>query len=107
MYRTLMSRTLTLSIVAFTAAAALAETPISFGKDIQPIFESSCWKCHGAAVQLSKLDLRTRQAALSGGVHGAAISPGNPQASRLFRMISGAEKPSMPLDGTLKPEQIA
>ena len=101
-----MSRTLTLSIVAFTAAAALAETPISFTKDIQPIFEASCWKCHGAAVQLSKLDLRTREAALTGGAHGTAIAPGNSQTSRLFRMVAGIEKPSMPLDGKLKPDQI-
>src|SRR6476620_3046649 len=106
MYRTLMSRTLTLSIVALIAAAALAETPISFTKDIQPIFEASCWKCHGAAVQLSKLDLRTREAALTGGAHGTAIAPGNSQTSRLFRMVAGIEKPSMPLDGKLKPDQI-
>jgi hypothetical protein len=101
-----MCQLLTLAIFILTVRVACAQTSVSFAKDIQPIFESSCWKCHGAAVQVSKLDLRTRQAALSGGVHGAAISPGNPQASRLFRMVSGAEKPSMPLDGTLKPEQI-
>ena len=50
---------LTLSIFVLTTAAAVAQTPVSFSKDIQPIFEASCWKCHGAAVQLSKLDLRT------------------------------------------------
>jgi hypothetical protein len=81
--------------------------PVSFSKDIQPIFEASCWKCHGAAVQLSKLDLRTRQGALAGGAHGPAIVPGNASDSRLFRMISGAEKPAMPLDGRLPPEQVA
>ena len=97
---------LTLSIFILTTAAAVAQTPVSFSKDIQPIFEASCWKCHGAAVQLSKLDLRTRQAALTGGVHGSAILPGNAQTSRLFRMVAGIEKPAMPLDGKLKPEQI-
>ena len=75
-------------------------------KTSRPIFEASCWKCHGAAVQLSKLDLRTREAALTGGVHGTAIPPGNAQTSRLFRMVAGIEKPAMPLDGKLKPEQI-
>ena len=47
-----------------------------------------------------------RQAALTGGVHGSAILPGNAQTSRLFRMVAGIEKPAMPLDGKLKPEQI-
>ena len=74
-----------------------AQAPVSFAKDIQPIFETSCWKCHGGSVQLSKLDLRTRAGALSGGVHGPALAPGNAQGSRLYRMISGAEKPAMPL----------
>jgi hypothetical protein len=97
---------LTLTAATLTVTAACAQTPISFSNDIQPIFEASCWKCHGTAVQLSKLDLSTRQAALTGGAHGAAISPGNPQGSRLFRMVTGADKPAMPLDGKLKPEQI-
>src|SRR3954470_20585735 len=97
---------LTLSILFLTTAAAVAQTPVSFSKDIQPIFEASCWKCHGAAVQLSKLDLRTREAALTGGAHGTAIAPGNSQTSRLFRMVAGIEKPSMPLDGKLKPDEI-
>src|SRR5699024_4010083 len=88
------------------ATVTYAQTAVSFSKDIQPVFEASCWKCHGASVQLSKLDLRTREAALTGGVHGPAIVPGNPQASRLFRMISGAEKPSMPLDAALKPAEV-
>ena len=42
----------------------------SFSKDIQPILETSCWKCHGATLQLSKLDLRTRESALKGAEHG-------------------------------------
>lgn len=101
-----MPRTLILAALPILAAAAYAETPVSFSKDIQPIFEASCWKCHGSAVQLSKLDLRTRQAALTGGVHGPSISPGNPEGSKLFRMVAGHEKPSMPLDSKLKPEEV-
>jgi len=98
-------------ILSALFAAALpsllhAQAPISFAKDIQPIFEASCWKCHGASVQLSKLDLRTRAGALGGGVHGPALAPGNAQGSRLYRMVSGAEKPAMPLDGKLTAEQI-
>jgi hypothetical protein len=83
------------------------QTPVvSFSKDIQPIFETSCWKCHGAAVQLSKLDLRSRETALRGGVLGPALVPGNASSSRLFRVVSGAEKPAMPMDGKLTADQI-
>src|SRR5262245_5544851 len=97
------------SLALFFAAAATAsaQTSVSFSNDIRPIFENSCWKCHGGALQLSKLDLRTRDSALKGGVKGSAILPGMAEESRLYRLVSGAEKPSMPMDGKLTPAQIA
>jgi Protein of unknown function (DUF1553)/Protein of unknown function (DUF1549)/Planctomycete cytochrome C len=84
-----------------------ADPPVSFSSDIRPVLENSCWKCHGAAVQLSKLDLRTRDAALKGGTRGPAILPGNAGESRLYRLVAGIEKPSMPMDGKLTAAQIA
>ena len=84
-----------------------AEKPVSFAADIRGIFESSCWKCHGGTVQLSRLDLRTRDAAIKGGMRGAAIIPGDGAASRLYRVVAGLEKPSMPLDGKLTAAQIS
>ena len=85
-----------------------AADPISFSQQIRPIFETSCWKCHGASIQLSRLDLRTRESALKGGERGPALVPGNAAESRLFRLIAGKEKPSMPMDGTkLTDQQIA
>jgi len=84
-----------------------ADRPVSFTSDIRPVFENSCWKCHGAAVQLSKLDLRTRDGGLKGGARGAAIVPGKAEESRLYRLVAGLEKPSMPMDGKLTAEQIS
>jgi hypothetical protein len=84
-----------------------ADGPVSFTRDIQPVFESSCWKCHGGAVQLSKLDLRSRESALKGGQRGPAIVPGKAAESRLYRVVSGLEKPAMPLDGKLTAGQIS
>ncbi|MDQ6706043.1 MAG: DUF1549 domain-containing protein, partial [Acidobacteriota bacterium] len=98
-----------LSLLALAASARLlaADAPLSFSKDIQPILQSNCLKCHGSAMQLSKLDLRTRDAALKGGEHGPSLVPGKSDQSRLYRMISGEEKPAMPLGGKLAPEKIA
>jgi hypothetical protein len=84
-----------------------ADKPVSFSSDIRPIFEASCWKCHGGAVQLSKLDLRTRETALKGGERGADIAPGKAADSRLYRVVAGLEKPAMPLDGKLTADQIS
>ncbi len=84
-----------------------AQAPVSFAKEIQPIFLNSCWKCHGEAMQLSKLDLRTLEGALKGGEKGTAIVPGNAEESRLYRRVAGLERPAMPMDGKLNADQIA
>ena len=44
-----------------------AVAPISFVKDIQPILETSCLRCHGALKPKGGLRLDTRDAALRGG----------------------------------------
>src|ERR1051326_3063846 len=89
------------------ASMGAADRPVSFSSEIRPVFENSCVKCHGASVQLSKLDLRTRESALKGGVRRASIIPGKAEDSRLYRLVAGIEKPSMPMDGKLTAEQIA
>ncbi|PYV19421.1 MAG: hypothetical protein DMG07_01890 [Acidobacteria bacterium] len=100
---------------AFAAAFALtagrapgrAAQAVSFTRDVLPILSNRCLKCHGATIQLSGLDLRTRAGMLAGGKHGPGVVPGNAEGSRLFRLVSGQEKPSMPFDGELGPAEIA
>ncbi|MFN0166512.1 MAG: PSD1 and planctomycete cytochrome C domain-containing protein [Bryobacteraceae bacterium] len=85
--------------------AALA-AGVSFTQSIRPVLARSCWNCHGGAAQLSGLDLRTRETALTGGTRGAAILPGKPEDSRLYRLIAGLEKPGMPMDGKLPAAEV-
>ena len=82
-------------------AGAQAQTgaEITFTDHIRPIFERSCWNCHGEASQLSELDLRTREAAVEGGVRGPALVPGRAEDSRLYRMLAGLDDPPMPMAG--------
>ena len=84
------------------------EVPVTFAKDIQPIMERSCWTCHGATTQLSKLDLRTRESAMRGGAHGPALVPGNAEQSRIYRAVAHLDAIKMPMQGDkLEPEEIA
>ena len=69
---------LAVGISIFTSPFPRAEEPVSFAKDIQPIFEKSCWTCHGQTLQLSKLDLSSRDSALKGGEHGPVLCPDGP-----------------------------
>jgi hypothetical protein len=99
-------RRITVGLLLLAGQVAAADRKISFSTDIQPILQSSCWKCHSASMQLSKLNLSSRESALQGGEHGPALTPGNAEKSRLYRMIKGLEKPAMPLDGKLTATQI-
>ncbi len=96
-----------IAFLAGVTAAFAGDVNVSFNQQIQPILESRCLKCHGPAIQLGKLDLRSRATALTGGEHGAAIVPGKADASPLYRRIAGIEKPAMPLDGALTAEQVS
>lgn len=82
-------------------AGAQAQTgaEITFTDHIRPIFERSCWNCHGEASQLSDLDLRTRDGAVEGGTRGPALVPGRADESRLYRMLAGLDDPPMPMAG--------
>ena len=77
-----------LAVTASLLNLSAADKSVSFAKDIQPALESSCLKCHGSAVQLSKLDLGTRDNALKGGEKGAAIVPGRADGKLTAEQIS-------------------
>jgi hypothetical protein len=98
-----------LSAVTFRMAASPAQssTPVSFNQDILPILEANCLKCHGTAMQLSKLNLSSQELAMKGGATGAAIVPGHAEESKLYRLVAGLDKPRMPMNGELSAAQIA
>ncbi|MBI1763316.1 MAG: PSD1 domain-containing protein [Acidobacteria bacterium] len=79
---------------------------VDFARDIQPIFQTHCAGCHGAAKQMAQLRLDNKQIA------SRVISPGDSAASRLLKRLTVNDsqhgEPRMPKGGEpLKPEQIA
>lgn len=95
---------LTLFLVAI---ASFAAEPVSFSKQIKPILEARCLKCHGSAIQLGKLDLRSRESSLAGGEHGPSLVPGKAESSAIYRRVAGLDKPAMPMDGKLTGDESA
>ena len=101
-FTSMLTRVWLAFVFCLTASAlGAAGTPVSFSKDIKPILEARCLKCHGGATQLAKLDLRSRSAALKGGEKGPSIVPGKPELSPLYKRAAETEKPAMPMDGKL------
>ncbi len=89
---------------------AATKTGLTFDKDIKPIFDKSCIKCHGAEKQKGKLRLDTLEASLKGGENGESIVKGNSAKSPLVHTIARLDPDSaMPPDGKGDPltkEQI-
>jgi mono/diheme cytochrome c family protein len=86
-----------------------AAPAVDFARDIQPIFQSQCYECHGPEKARGRLRLDVGTAAMKGGETGLAIVPGNSEKSLLVRRILGLDdEERMPKDGDPLPEaQIA
>jgi uncharacterized membrane protein len=86
--------------------------PTSFyAMHINPIFDSNCATCHGAAKSNGGLRLDSYDALMKGGKDGAVILAGDPQRSLLLQRVTlpPDHKQFMPAEGRppLRPEEIA
>src|SRR6266850_2984759 len=85
-----------------------AKRPVNFVKDIQPIFATHCYECHGDKKQEAQFRLDSKDVALKGGELGPAILPGKSAESLLIQAVSGVKTDlTMPKKGErLTAEQV-
>src|SRR5438874_1944882 len=101
---TLILLSISVSLVPAMAEPDLSKLPMAstktgliYGKDIRPIFESSCFRCHGEERHKGGLRLDSLDAALKGGEDGKVIVPGNSKESPLVLAVARLdEKTAMP-----------
>ncbi len=78
-----------------------ASSPVQFSKDIKPIFDASCIKCHGRGRSKGGFRLDTRETVLKGGDSGPVIIPGKSADSYLIELVSGLDPDNvMPQKGS-------
>jgi hypothetical protein len=71
-----------------------AQDKIDFTKTIQPVFEKSCYPCHGPKVQMGGLRLDSQASATK------EIHPGKSAESPLYKRIAGiGDEARMPMSG--------
>ena len=111
----------TVSVLALTVVAAgpdltklppaAKKTGITYDKDIRPMFEKSCFKCHGAEKQKGKLRLDSLEAALKGGENGPNVVAKDSAKSTLVHSVGRlVDDEAMPPEGKGDPwtkEQVA
>src|ERR1051326_6460724 len=94
-------------LLLLTLPTRAADRPVSYYKDIVPIFKRSCTGCHHPGKLKGQLDLTTFEAFQKGGKDGPSFKAGNPKESSIIEEISGDE-PSMPKEGDpLTKDEIA
>ena len=67
--------------------------PLSFERDIWPIFAANCISCHGAEKPKAGLDLRTVSRMTRGGKGGPAFDLADPDSSLLVEKTAQGEMP--------------
>jgi hypothetical protein len=84
---------------------------IDFSRQIKPILQQNCYKCHGGEKPKSHFRLTSREAALKGGEHGVDILPGDSTNSPLIhyvaRLVPDMEMPPEGRGNPLSNEEVA
>jgi hypothetical protein len=96
-------------LFAIGATTIHAAPPVDFASQVQPVFEKSCYACHGAKLQMGGLRLDVKASALAGGQSGPVIAPGKSAGSVLYQRITAAsDQKRMPMGGKpLEASQIS
>src|SRR5881628_943599 len=76
------------AVIDETKLPLAATVKVGFERDIKPIFEASCWRCHGPERPKSHFRLDNRESALKGGDNGIDIIPGDSTKSTLIHFIA-------------------
>ncbi len=82
---------------------------VDFTRDVKPIFDAACVKCHGKGKDKGSFSIETRESFLKGGDSGSPIVSGKSAESLLIELVSGLDPENvMPVKGSkLKAEQVA
>jgi mono/diheme cytochrome c family protein len=95
-----------LLIPAIVAALAVqpapaADSKVDFAKDIAPLLEKHCVRCHGAEKSKGGLRLDTKEAAMKGGKNGKAILPRDAAKSEFHKrvILPKSDEDRMPNEG--------
>ena len=84
-----------ISLLGLTASSG-ADAAVLWGRNVQPLFDVQCVKCHGPIERKSGLELDSPEGILKGGDEGAVAVPGEPDKSRLYLYLAADADPHMP-----------
>jgi mono/diheme cytochrome c family protein len=96
-----------LALAFGVTAVAQQGAKVTYDDHVLPVFRNNCTKCHNPEKAKADLDLSTFSGALKGGSSGVVLKSGDPDGSKLVKVIMHAEEPEMPPKSKLPDKDIA
>jgi len=83
--------------------------PVTYEKDIEPIFYKRCITCHSGSVKESRLDISSYEGLIKGGKRGSPVVPGKADSSLLYKTMARTQKPFMApaTEDPCSPQEVA
>jgi WD40 repeat protein len=84
--------------------------PVTYDKDVEPIFVKKCFTCHSGKITKSKLDLGSYSGLMKGGKRGPTVIAGDADKSLLYRVAGKVGMLTMPPEDEgdpMTPEELA
>jgi hypothetical protein len=97
------------ALVLMLLAVEPAPAPVAptFARDVQPLVQRWCVRCHGPREQHGGLRLDSYPAIMRGGDSGPAVIPGDPTSSLIVAKVERRDRPPMPPRRALPRSAIA
>jgi Planctomycete cytochrome C/Leucine rich repeat len=77
-----------LSASALLALSGVARAEVDFAKDVKPILESACIRCHGPEKVKGKLRLDSKEGFLKGSENGPVFIAGKADESKMYKLVN-------------------
>jgi predicted nucleic acid-binding Zn-ribbon protein len=86
------------------AVSSPAAEKVNFEDHVLPILRNNCLKCHNPDKNKGELDLTSFGGAVKGGGSGISVNAGDPDGSKLLKVITHADEPTMPPNSPKLPD---
>jgi hypothetical protein len=94
-------------VIVLAAFPAAAEEPAApdYSRQVAPLLTKYCAGCHNGADRDGDLSLESFADLQEGGGEGPVVLPGEPDSSRLIRVLTGKSEPKMPPEDEPAPSE--
>jgi len=97
---------LALLALAILPSVAFSADKVTYKNDVKPILREHCFACHNQDDPTASLALDSFEGLITGGASGEVLAAGDLDGSRLWKLVTHEEEPTMPPDNKVPDKQL-